>query len=265
MTRLVAFALILAAAPAFAHGAGGTLDPSHALPFLALGFAVGLAHALDADHVAAVAAMVGRGGSRLSIVARGAAWGIGHTAALFVICSVVLLLGLTISDRVGSALELVVGVMIVLLGVKVFWTLWRERVHIHVHEHDGVRHFHAHSHRDEPADHGASPHDHRHPARALLPTLGVGLVHGAAGSAGLLVLIVAGAGSTGEALLAFAVFGLGSLIGMTLLTAVASYPLSYINRGAAWMRVSLALTIGCLAVIVGGAVTIESLQQLAYL
>jgi ABC-type nickel/cobalt efflux system permease component RcnA len=260
MRWLVPLAFLAVAGPALAHG-GGALDHHSAWPFLVLGFAVGMAHALDADHVAAVGALVGQGGRRRSIVARGAVWGLGHTLALFAICSTVLLLGLTISDRLGAALEFVVGLMIAALGLKVFWTLWRERIHIHVHEHDGVRHIHAHSHKGEGA-HQRSPHAHRHEVRALLPTLGVGLVHGAAGSAGLLVLIVASADSTIEALLAFAVFGLGSLIGMTLLTAVASYPLAYINRGARWMRTSLAVTIGCLAVVVGTGVAVESYSGL---
>lgn len=258
MKALLALAVVMAAGPAMAHTPDFAISHYHALPFLALGFAVGLAHALDADHVAAVGALVARGGRRRGIVARGAAWGLGHTLALFVICSTVLLLGLRISDRVGAALQLTVGVMIVVLGIKVFWTLWRDRIHIHVHEHDGVRHIHAHSHKGD-TSHATSAHNHRHAARALLPTLGIGLLHGAAGSAGLLVLVLAGAASNAEALQAFAMFGLGSLLGMTLLTAAASYPLAYINRGATWMRTSLAVSIGALAVVVGTSVAWTSL------
>ena len=114
------FLALVAATPALAH-----VDhaPAVALPFLALGFVIGLAHALDADHVTAVAAMMNRGDGRRGIIARGAAWGLGHTLALFLICSTVLLLGLTISARVGAALELAVGAMIVALGLKVFWTI----------------------------------------------------------------------------------------------------------------------------------------------
>ena len=261
MRRVLPLALLLAAGPALAHAGG---DPARMLPFLGLGFVVGLAHALDADHVAAVGALISRGGARRGIIARGAVWGAGHTLALFVICSVVLLAGLTISDSAGAALELVVGVMIVGLGLRVFWRLWRERVHIHVHDHDGHRHIHAHSHKDDSAQHRVSDHAHGHGqgARGLLPTLGVGLVHGAAGSAGLLVLIVASAETTAQAMLAFAVFGVGSLLGMTCLTAAASYPLAHIQRGARWMRTSLAVAIGTLAMIVGGGVTLESLQGL---
>jgi hypothetical protein len=261
-TTISTLLLAAAAGPALAAG-GAELDAGGTAPFLALGFAVGLAHALDADHVAAVAAMMSRGGERRKIVARGAAWGLGHTLALFVICSVVLLLGLTISGTVEAALELCVGVMIALLGLRILWKLRRDRIHIHAHEHDGSRHIHAHSHAGDPDRHEASIHDHSHPARKLLPTVGVGLVHGAAGSAGLLVLIVASAESTAEAMVAFAIFGLGSLAGMTVLTAAASYPLGYIHRGAVWMRTSLALAIGGLALLVGGGVVYESLHGLA--
>ena len=262
--KTLAPALLLAAvyaAPAYAAD-GTALATGGTLSFLTLGFAVGLAHALDADHIAAVASMMGRNDSRRRVIARGAAWGLGHTFALFMICSAVLLLGLTISSTVESALELAVGVMIALLGLRVLWKLRSEKIHIHAHEHGGARHIHAHSHVGDPNGHEATIHSHRHMARAMLPTLGVGLLHGAAGSAGLLVLIVATAGSKAEATLAFVIFGLGSLLGMTLLTATASYPLGRIHRGAAWMRTSLALTIGGLALFVGGSVVFDSLDSL---
>lgn len=255
MIRL-ALVFALAAAPAAAA------TPDLALPFLALGFAAGLAHALDADHVAAVAALMDGGDSRRKIALRGAAWGLGHTAALFVICSAVLLLGLAISETVGAALELAVGLMIAALGLRVLRRLRAERVHIHVHDHGGTRHVHAHSHKGEAAPHAESGHDHRHATGALLPSFAVGLVHGAAGSAGLLVLALAGAGGTGEALLAFALFGLGSVIGMTCLTAAASWPLGLVHRAGGAARSALALAIGGLALFVGGGVALGSLGAL---
>ena len=261
---LVIGAALVAGALALTYGSDRAAS-NGILPFLGLGFAVGVAHALDADHVAAVAAMMGRGNSRRGMIARGIAWGLGHTVALFVICCVVLLLGLTISGRTEAALEFAVGVMIAGLGLRVLWKLHRERIHIHAHEHDGSRHLHAHSHAGDPDRHEASVHEHTHSPRALLPVLGVGLVHGAAGSAGLLVLIVATADTTWHAMIAFAVFGIGSLLGMTLLTAAASYPLGYIHRGTAWMRTSLALSIGGLALVVGGGVMVESYQGLGTL
>ena len=261
MKYVAALLAIAAAGPAFVHG-GAPFEAGTTLSFLALGFAVGLAHALDADHVAAVATMMEKYDSRQGIILRGTAWGLGHTLALFLICSAVLMLGLTISGPLESALEMAVGIMIAGLGLRVLWKLRRERIHIHAHAHNGERHVHAHSHAGDPDTHHAALHSHQHAARAMLPTLLVGLLHGAAGSAGLLVLVVATAPSTMQALLAFAVFGAGSLIGMTFLTAAASYPLGRIHRGAAWMRTSLALSIGGLACLVGGSVVIDSLPGL---
>jgi len=252
----------LAAGPVLAVVGGAGQDVANNLPFLTLGFVVGLAHALDADHIAAVAALMTRGDNRYKVIARGVAWGLGHTLALFVICSTVLLLGLTISDTMERSLELTVGAMIVALGLRVLWKLHRERIHIHPHKHNGTLHVHAHSHAGDARPHDGAAHTHSHPVRVLVPIAGVGLVHGAAGSAGLLVLTLASIDGIAQAMLAFAVFGVGSLIGMTLLTTAASFPLSYVHRGEPWMRTSMAMTIGALALFVGGGVMLNSLHGL---
>ena len=233
------------------------------LGFLAVGFFIGMGHALEADHLAAVATMMCSGEGRRSLILRGAIWGLGHTLALFVICSAVVLLGLSISGTLEAVLELSVGFMIVGLGAQVLWRLHRERIHIHVHEHDGVRHLHAHSHAGETRSHQSSPHAHRH--RSLLshrkPML-IGLMHGAAGSAGLLVLMVASTQSAGEALAYFLVFGVGSVLGMAALTAAASYPLLTIQRGALWLRTMTTAVIGFGALWIGGHLAVESLAAL---
>jgi ABC-type nickel/cobalt efflux system permease component RcnA len=231
--------------------------------FLSLGFFIGMAHALEADHLAAVSAMLNGKSSRKALIARGAVWGVGHTLSLFTICTVVVLFGLTITGRVEAGLELAVGVMIVVLGCRVLWKLHRERIHVHVHAHADTRHIHLHSHAADPAPHEASAHDHRHAVRkGHLATMGIGMVHGAAGSAGLLVLAIAAADSIGQALAYFAVFGIGSMIGMAALTAVASYPLHLIERGAGWMRTATALGIGGLAIWVGGTLAMHSFAGL---
>jgi len=231
--------------------------------FLSLGFVIGMAHALEADHLAAVAAMTERRDGRRALIARGAFWGLGHTLALFAICSTVVLLGLSISGRAEAALELVVGLMIAGLGLRVLWRMHRDRIHIHVHEHDGHKHLHAHSHsgeRPHAQDHG---HRHRHRVgRRELATMGIGLVHGAAGSAGLLVLTVAATQSIAQSLVHFAVFGLGSMVGMAALSAVLSLPLAQVARGAGWMKTAVSLAIAALAVTVGGGLALESLPGL---
>lgn len=265
---LALLALPLLAAPAMAsEGLAQSLSGLLTGPagFLALGFVVGLAHALEADHVTAVAAMIGRGEGRGAVVARGALWGLGHTLALFVICSAVVALGLTISPRVESGLEGVVGLLIVALGLRVLWRLHRDRVHIHVHAHGGRRHIHAHSHAGETRPHAEAPHGHRHrllSLRGMAGTMAIGLVHGAAGSAGLLVLTVSATQSLGQALLYFGVFGLGTMTGMTLLTVAASYPLALVERGASWMRTGLTVAIAGFALWIGGTMAAGHLPAL---
>jgi len=229
------------------------------LAFLPIGFFVGMGHALEADHLAAVATMMQRQDGRRSLVLRGAVWGVGHTLSLFVICTAVVLLGLTVSGTVEATLELSVGIMILALGAQVLWRLRRERVHVHVHEHDGVRHLHAHSHAGDPRPHKGSRHRHIHRVfQTHRKALFIGILHGA----GLLVLMVASTRSGFEALGYFLVFGIGSILGMAALSAVWSYPLIAIQRGAVWLRNMTTAAIGAGAIWVGGHLAIESLTAL---
>jgi ABC-type nickel/cobalt efflux system permease component RcnA len=233
------------------------------LAFLSLGFFVGMGHALEADHLAAVATMLQRQDGRRSLILRGAIWGVGHTLSLFVICSAVILLGMTVSGTVEAALELSVGLMIIVLGAQVIWRLRREKMHIHAHEHDGVRHLHVHSHATDTRPHAKSAHRHAHrPFLAHRKALLIGLLHGAAGSAGLLVLMVASTQSAAGALTYFLVFGIGSILGMAALSAVASYPLIAVQRGAVWLRNATTAAIGAGAIWVGGHLALESLATL---
>lgn len=220
---------------------------------LAFGALVGMQHALEADHLAAVAALCARPSSRRSLFLRGAWWGLGHTIALFAICGTVLLLGLTLGDGLQASLEFAVGVMVAALGLNVLWTLYRRRIHFHAHQHeDGKRHLHAHSHEAEKKqDHARSGHEHRHARHGLAKALTIGLVHGAAGSGALLVLLVAAANSAGMALAYIACFGLGSMAGMAALSFVASFPLNAAARGARWLHTATMATIGLFALAIG--------------
>ena len=131
---------------------------------LALGFVLGMRHATDADHLAAVATLATRSRSVGHTVAQGIAWGTGHTLTLMLFGGAVLVLGAVVPARAAQALELAVGVMLVLLGADALYRLRRKRVHFHAHRHaDGVAHFHAHSHRGEGAPHDPARHEHMHP------------------------------------------------------------------------------------------------------
>ncbi|HEY2753981.1 hypothetical protein [Phenylobacterium sp.] len=217
-----------------------------------LGFLAGMGHALEPDHLAAVGALATGKSSRRAMVLRGAAWGLGHTITLFLICSAVILLGMALSNRTAARLESAVGLMLVLLGGEVLFRLRRARVHFHVHDHaDGERHFHAHSHLGEAAPHAANPHGHAHRREFPLKALAVGLMHGAAGSAGLLALALASAPDRGLASIYVLLFGLGSMVGMASLSFIASWPLRAAERYATWLHRGLSLAVASLGIGLG--------------
>jgi ABC-type nickel/cobalt efflux system permease component RcnA len=143
------------------------------LGFLSLGFLMGMSHALEADHLAAMAAMsADKTGGRNRMALRGAFWGTGHTIMLLVLGGLVLIFGYALTEARAARLEFSVGVMLVLLGGNLLWRLARRRVHFHAHFHgDGRVHLHAHSHAGETGPHDASPHQHEHPAGLPWPAL----------------------------------------------------------------------------------------------
>lgn len=142
------------------------------LSLLFLGFLIGIRHAVEADHIAAVASLTTRNTNLKDSIRQGAFWGLGHTITLFVFGSIALLVDSVIPGPFAAALEFAVGIMLIMLGLDVLIRLYRKRIHFHVHEHQGgVQHLHAHSHQGRVA-HQDSPHQHQHavgvPRRALL-------------------------------------------------------------------------------------------------
>lgn len=198
---------------------------------LFLGLLVGMQHAMEADHVAAVSSIVSRETGARRIIRHGVVWGLGHSATLMLFAGAVVLLDGTIGDELAAALEFAVGAMLVLLGGHVIWRLIRDRVHFHIHRHaEGTVHVHAHSHRGERRRHDPDAHQHEHPQAFPVRTLVVGLMHGMAGSAALLILTASVMPSAVLGLLYVAMFGAGSILGMALLSAVISVPLAYSAR-----------------------------------
>ena len=225
---------------------------------LFFGCLIGMQHALEADHLAAVTAMSAGRTSRRSVVLRGSVWGLGHTVTLVSICGVLLIYGGSISPRAEAGLEIAVALMILLLGVNVLRRLWRQRPHFHVHKHEsGVQHIHAHAHSDNVTPHRQSSHHHEHHDLGLCRALVIGMVHGAAGSAGLLVLAAAANSLMNAAgyILAFAV---GTIFGMIALSFVASYPLGLLERFTGWFNTAATALIGCAALIIGSRLLVQS-------
>ena len=197
---------------------------------LLFGLLMGLRHALEVDHVAAVASLAARSGEARRIVGLGALWGLGHTLTLFTFGMAVLLLDAVIPQRLALSLELAVGVLLVILGGDIVGRMILARVHFHVHRHaDGVRHFHAHSHAGE-RGHDPARHEHVHPQGLPLRALVVGLVHGMAGSAALILLVLQEMDSVLLGLVYMALFALGSVFGMAALSTVIAVPLAYSAR-----------------------------------
>lgn len=223
------------------------------LSVLFLGFLVGLQHALEADHLAAIASLATRARSLAESARQGAVWGLGHTITLFLFGGAVLLADSVIPEQMASALEFAVGVMLVALGIDVLRRMIGDRIHFHAHKHGSKEHLHAHSHKGA-GDHTQDPHNHEHPHRASLRPLLVGMMHGMAGSAALIVLALGAAQSPWQGLAYIALFGFGSIVGMAIVGAVISLPLRYSPRGLTWAHNGLKAAVGLFTIGLGGYV-----------
>ena len=226
---------------------------------------MGMRHALDADHLAAVASLATRSRNAGAIVRQGTAWGVGHTVTLLLLGGACLLLGVAIPAPVAHALEFAVGLMLVALGARIVRRLRRQRVHVHVHRHaDGTSHLHAHSHTpDQP--HDQAGHDHPHPGRLPRRALLVGMVHGAAGSAGLLLVALTAVASPWVGLAHIALFGAGSVLGMAVLSAVIAVPLRMSARIVSGVSNGMEAVIGCATLMIGVRVLYEAGSSLGAL
>jgi hypothetical protein len=188
---------------------------------LALGFVLGLRHALDADHLAAVSTFVSEERNVLRSTLVGVSWGMGHTASLLVFGLLVAAFRLALTPRLSQFLEFLVGLMLIFLGGNVLLRLARGgALHAHRHEHDGVEHSHLHMHV------GKTEHQHQHRTLRLggRPFV-VGVVHGLAGTAALMMLVV---GALPSVLLAagyILIFGVGSIGGMAAMSLIISAPM----------------------------------------
>lgn len=229
---------------------------------LALGFLVGMQHATEVDHVAAVCSIASRKSGISSISRHGLFWGIGHTLTLLAVAGTCLVLRTTVPDGMASKLEFAVGLMLVGLGAHVLYRLWRDKVHFHAHRHGhGAPHFHAHSHRADRAGHALSRHDHPHPERMPWRTLAVGLMHGMAGSAALIVMTASTLSSPWWGVAYILVFGIGTAAGMALLSAIIAAPITLTARSLTFANRSLQAVIGIFTCAVGIGILLETFPQ----
>lgn len=200
---------------------------------LFVGFFLGMTHATEADHIAAVATLAARSSDLRTTFRTGVLWGLGHMTMLVLVGGVVLLVGSAIPEHIAATLESLVGFMLIALGIDVLWRARNQRA-------PALVHGHAHPHAGEGS-------------RRWRPFV-VGLVHGMAGSAALVVLAAGAAHEPAAGLAYVLLFGFGSVFGMAFVSLAMALPLHYaarrLPRIAAWIGVAT----GILSCVIGALV-----------
>jgi ABC-type nickel/cobalt efflux system permease component RcnA len=219
----------------------------NALVILSIGLVLGIRHATDPDHIIAVSTIVSRERSLLRATRIGALWGLGHTVTIVSVGAPLILFRWTISARLGMAMELAVAVMLIVLGVLSLADVRRDRsrpAHSHLHQHGDLIHRHSHGHAAAPREvstHTVDPHDepvHGHAEHAtalgivdrfggrlraysaIRPVI-IGVVHG---SAAIALLVLTTIRTPLLAVGYLVIFGLGTILGMMLLTTAIAVP-----------------------------------------
>jgi len=200
---------------------------------LIIGFTLGLKHATEVDHVVAISTIVSQHKNVFRSGIVGALWGAGHTASLLVVGAIALLLRVAIPERVSGWLEFGVALMIIGLGISALWRALRKgtQIHVHEHSHDGLKHKHIHFHDHEKKHEPSATSRHSHAvSRVGFKPLLIGTMHGLAGSGALTLLVLTQISSSWIALLYLAIFGLGSIAGMVLMSGLLGLPLALTSR-----------------------------------
>jgi ABC-type nickel/cobalt efflux system permease component RcnA len=243
------------------------------VPVILLGLLLGMRHATDPDHVIAVTTIVARQRSTSGAALIGSLWGVGHTVTITIVGGAIILFDVVIPPRLGLAMEFTVALMLILLGILNLTGLTRRvtealtpgsgsadaAVHAHVHTHSDYVHTHPHGH--EPEQHGHA--DTQTPLSRLDRVFGrlgayqvirpvvVGLVHGLAGSAAVALLVLATIRSPVWAVGYLVLFGVGTIVGMMLITTMIALPLVYSAGRFALIHRYLGVASGLLSLGVG--------------
>jgi ABC-type nickel/cobalt efflux system permease component RcnA len=177
---------------------------------------LGLRHASDPDHLAAVTSLVAGGRERAGRAAAklGLAWGLGHAITLFAFGMPIVLFNSYLPEQAVQAAEVAIAFVIVGLAARLLYRWRKGALHIHEHEHGRSRHSHIHGHATQPGSHDA----HAHLARSPLGAFAIGLVHGMGGSAGVGILIVATVESTAVAAASLILLAVFTAVSMAILS-----------------------------------------------
>jgi high-affinity nickel permease len=227
------------------------------LAVVLLGFFLGMRHATDPDHVIAVTTIVSRERNMLYATLIGVFWGLGHTVTIFLVGSAIILLKLTIPPRIGLIMELLVGLMLISLGIlnlsgfgekAIEWVKTRFGHDLHSHRKaERLEPDSQHSH----GDIGWVPQWKRLGRFHILRPLIVGVVHGLAGSAAVGLLVLTAISRPLWAAGYLLVFGLGTIVGMMLVTTAIALPFTYTLKHFARVNQGLAVASGVLSLSFG--------------
>lgn len=204
------------------------------LSVLLLGFVLGMRHATDADHVVAVSAIASRERSVRSALLVGVSWGLGHAVTVLVVGGAIVVLGIVIPPRVGLGMELSVAFVLIALGLVNVWGTLKEIRRV------------AHAHVSAPTDEPT-----RSVPAGLLRSVGVGVVHGLAGSAAVALLVLASIRDARLAVLYLLVFGAGTILGMLALTSALALPVAFAAERFGKVHRALASTAGFVSIALG--------------
>jgi high-affinity nickel permease len=212
-----------------------------------VGFLLGLRHALEADHVAAVSTFVSQERGVLRSCLRGAFWGIGHTAALLAAGVAVIAFKLRISPAIERTFDTLAALLLVLLGGHVLLrALGMVSLHRHEHAHGGPAHRHLHVHLGD-----ATTHRHVHLLRGAPQPLLMGLLHGLGGGGALVLLVLTTLPTAEAGLLYILVFGVGSTAGMLVLSGLIGIPFALTAGGSRAVATVLQVVVGGSTMVVG--------------
>ena len=231
---------------------------STALAALGLGFLLGLKHATDADHVVAISTIVAEYRNAWRGIWVGGSWGLGHSTPLLVLGTVVLLFREVVLDRyesVAPVFEFGVGVMLVVLGAQVFWNIKRGRLHVHEHSHDRGPHVHIHA--THPVSAGPDVESGHGFFRAGKPffrpkSYAVGVVHGLAGSAALMLVLLPTLPSLWVGIGYLLLFGVGTMLSMAAITVLLGVPFA-MTGGSQRASRAISGAAGVVSVVFGAA------------
>jgi ABC-type nickel/cobalt efflux system permease component RcnA len=217
---------------------------------LAFGFVLGLRHALDPDHLVAVSTIVSEHKSVGRSTLVGTFWGLGHTTSLLALSVVLLLLRASIPERIALWMEIPVALMLIILGVITVLRVTREadwRIHSHTHAHNEAGSPHTHVHIHTQAGHS---HGHRLFRLGRKPFV-VGMVHGVAGSAALTLAVLTTIPSIALGIVYIAVFGIGSIGGMLLMSALIGLPFAATARRFSMINGRIRFIAGLFSIVFG--------------